>query len=210
MKKVFLFFYNNFKESMIFNEFDILEIEAKGEYSEYCLSRGISDFGSLLRLVQNFDYGRNSNKENLFLVMEEERGTCGTKHAFMYELIKEQGWPDWELVLGVYIIDCENTVEACYLLEQTELFEVPNAHTYLKYKSDIIDATKIGSEGLAFKARLMSETKIDSNQIGVFKTELHRKFIKRWMGDNELGCTLSFDRIWGVREKIIEILSEKS
>ncbi|MEN8138847.1 MAG: hypothetical protein ABFR62_10490 [Bacteroidota bacterium] len=192
---------------MTFREFDVLEIKPSGKYSDYSLELGLDNFGSLLRFIQSLDYGRNSNKDDYFLVVEEKKGTCGTKHAFLYELIKEQNWHGWELVIGIYLIDCDNTPEACDLLEETELFEVPNAHTYLKYEGKIIDATKPGSDKLEFKSKLLSETKIDSHQINQFKTDLHRKFLKRWVGDNELGCSLSFHKVWNIREQIIELLS---
>ena len=193
---------------MIFEQFKDLKIENKGPYSDKCLELELDNFGSTLDYIQNLKYGRNSSKDDYFLVLSEQVGTCGTKHAFLYEIIKEQGWNDWELILGIYIINCENTPQACEILEETELFEVPNAHSYLKYKGKIIDATKVGSEKLEFKSTIQQETKIDSHQINEFKKKQHQMFLRRWVGDNELGCSLSFQRVWNIREQIIEILSE--
>ena len=194
---------------MIFEEFKDLTIEDKGPYSKKCLDLKLNNFGVALDYIQELKYGRNSSKDNYFLVIEEQVGTCGTKHAFLYELIKEQGWVDWDVISGIYLIDCVNTPQACELLEETELFEVPNAHSYLKYKGEIIDATKAGSEKLEFKSTIQQETKIDSHQINEFKKKQHQVFLRRWVGDNELGCSLSFQRVWGIREQIIDILSEK-
>jgi len=193
---------------MIFEQFKDLKIENKGPYSKKCIELGLDNFGATLDYIQALKYGRNSSKDNYFLVIEEQVGTCGTKHAFLYELIKEQGWSDWELILGIYIITCENTPQACEILEETGLFEVPNAHSYLKYKGEIIDATKIGSEKLEFKSTIQKEIKIDSPQINEFKKKQHQTFLRKWVGDNELGCSLSFDRVWNIREQIIEILSK--
>lgn len=194
---------------MVFEQFKDLIIENKGPYSKKSLKLGLDNFGSTLDYIQALNYGRNSSKDNFFLVIDEQVGTCGTKHAFLYELIKEQGWEDWELVLGIYIINCENTPQACEILEDTQLFEVPNAHSYLKYKGEIIDATKIGSEKLEFKSTIQQETKIDSYQINEFKKKQHQTFLRRWVGDSELGCSLSFNRVWSIREQIIEILSSE-
>jgi len=193
---------------MIFKQFSNLIIDNKGPYSKKCIELKLNNFGSILDYIQKIKYGRNSSKDNYFLVLEEQVGTCGTKHAFLYELIKEQGWNDWDLVLGIYIINCENTPQACEILEETQLFEVPNAHSYLKYKGEIIDATKAGSEKLEFKSTIQQETKIESHQINEFKKKQHQTFLRRWVGDNELGCSLSFQRVWNIREQIIEILSE--
>jgi len=195
-------------DKMIFKEYSNFTIENKGSYSAKSLELGLNNFGKLLNYIQALNYGRNSSKDNYFLVIEEQVGTCGTKHAFLYEVIKEQGWSDWELILGIYLIDCENTPEACALLEETELFEVPNAHTYLKYKGKIVDATKKDSEKLAFKSSILQEIKIDSHQINEFKKQQHQTFLRRWVGDNELGCSLSFQRVWNIREQIIELLSQ--
>ena len=192
---------------MIFEEFKNLEIIDKGDYSRKVLSMDISNFGELLDYIQKIRYGRNTNKDNYFLVLEENIGTCGTKHAFLYELIKEQKWQDWELVLGIYLINCENTPQACNILETTGLFEVPNAHSYLKYKGNIIDATKLGSDKLEFKETILQEINIDSYQINEFKKKRHIAFMRRWVGDNELGCSLSFEKVWNIREQIIETLS---
>jgi|LGVF01.1.fsa_nt_gb hypothetical protein len=193
---------------MNFNKFEDFRIHNKGKYSEKCIELGLNNFGLLLNYIQKLDYARNSSKDDYLLVFSEKKGTCGTKHALLYEVIKEQKWGNWELVLGIYLINCDNTPEACDLLEKTELFEVPNAHSYLKYKGNIIDATKIGSEKLEFKNTLLQETVIDSYQINEFKKQQHQAFLRRWVGDNELGCSLSFHKVWGIREQIIELLSQ--
>ena len=65
-----------------------------------------------------------------------------------------------------------------------------------------------GSEKLEFKNTLLQETVIDSYQINEFKKQQHQAFLRRWVGDNELGCSLSFHKVWGIREQIIELLSQ--
>jgi len=192
---------------MSFEKFNDLTIKREGEFSNLSLELGFNNFGELLRHIQHLNYGRNSSKDNYSLIFKEKKGTCGTKHAFLYEVIKEQKWSDWELVLGIYLINCANTPEVCDILEETELFEVPNAHTYLKYKGEIIDATKTESDKLLFVNELKQETVIESYQINEFKKIQHQKFLKRWVGDNELGCSLSFHKVWAIREQIIEKLS---
>ena len=195
-------------ESINFLQFDEYLINNTGDYSRYTLSLNILNLGDLLRVIQAIPYGRNSSKESFRVVFSDNIGTCATKHAFVIEVIKEQGWKGFELILGIYLINCDNTPIACDLLEETELFEVPNAHTYLKFNNKIIDATKIGSENLEFVNTLQQEIRINSDQIYEFKKLQHQKFIRRWSGDNELGCSFNLVKIWNIREQIIDLLSE--
>jgi len=192
---------------MSFEGFNSIQIENKGAISEEFLKLELTNLGDALRYIQNLDYGRNSDKENRLLVLQEQRGTCGTKHATLYELIKEQGYSNWELFLGVYIIDSENTEEAEDLLLDSGVFECPNAHVYLKYNGETIDATKKDSDKLQFRSRLVKEEQIEAEQISDYKKEYLITFMKDWYKESELSCSHPYQYVLDLRERIIQKLS---
>lgn len=69
---------------------------------------GLSDYRESARHVRNLPYGRNSDRSEWRLVLQEGRGTCSTKHALLAELARENSLPV-ALVLGVYEMDGANT-----------------------------------------------------------------------------------------------------
>jgi hypothetical protein len=50
---------------------------------------GIHDFAGAARHVLELPYGRIADRSKFWLVLEEGRGTCTTKHATLAELARE-------------------------------------------------------------------------------------------------------------------------
>jgi hypothetical protein len=69
---------------------------------------GILDYRGAARHVRSLPYGRNSDRSDWMLVLNEGRGTCSTKHALLAELARENG-RRVALMLGVYEMDEANT-----------------------------------------------------------------------------------------------------
>lgn len=51
---------------------------------------------------------------------------------------------------------------------------------------------------------ILEEREIEPEQVNVFKVELHKKYLKNWMAENS--TDMSFEEIWGIREKCIKKL----
>ena len=105
---------------------------------------GISDYVEAARHVRSLPYGRNADRSDWRLVLEEGRGTCSTKHALLAELARENGLPV-SLMLGVYEMDGANTPGVGAVLEHHGLPFVPEAHCYLAHDGRRVDLTREGA-----------------------------------------------------------------
>ena len=141
---------------------------------------GISDYVEAARHVRSLPYGRNSDRSDWRLVLEEGRGTCSTKHALLAELARENGLPV-SLMLGVYEMDGANTPGVGAVLEHHGLPFVPEAHCYLAHDGRRVDLTREGA-GDGPEA-FLHEEEIEPSQIGAYKVGAHRGFVRRWAED---------------------------
>lgn len=163
---------------------------------------GLGDYRGAARYVRSLPYGRNSDRSDWRLVLEEGRGTCSTKHALLAELARENGRPV-PLVLGVYEMDGENTPGVGSVLGDHGLRCVPEAHCYLMHGGVRVDVTR-ESEGAAQEQRFLQEEEIEPDQIGGYKVEAHRAFVGRWAESRGLDP----ERVWRAREECIAALAE--
>jgi hypothetical protein len=163
---------------------------------------GLGDYREAARYVRNLPYGRNSDRSEWRLVLEEGRGTCSTKHALLAELARENGLPV-ALVLGVYEMDAANTPGVGAVLREHGLRCVPEAHCYLAHNGARVDLTRErgGAEQIE---GFLHEEEIESHQIGEYKLQAHREFVRRWAGRRGLDPA----RVWQTREECIAALAE--
>ena len=160
---------------------------------------GIEDFRRAAAYVRDIPYGRNSERSDWGLVLAENRGTCSTKHALLAALAREHD-AEVGLRLGVYLMDGANTPAVAEVLDAHGLVCLPEAHCYLSYREERVDVT--GVEAGAIEAFLHEEP-IGPEQIGAYKVEMHRRFVRAWAAER----TLDFERVWRVREECIGVLS---
>jgi hypothetical protein len=66
-------------------------LTADGPITRLFRAVGARDFESASLHVLRLPYGRISDRSRFWLVLEEGRGTCTTKHATLAELAREQG-----------------------------------------------------------------------------------------------------------------------
>ncbi|MGJ1268687.1 hypothetical protein ACR78F_14460 [Sphingobacterium spiritivorum] len=78
------------------------KIQNNGNMSEEFLNRDILSFYQAINYIQNLDYGRNSNKEDLTTVFTDNKGTCSTKHAILKQLASENEVNNIKLILGIF------------------------------------------------------------------------------------------------------------
>ena len=174
--------------------------------SKPCIEKQLRTFEDVCYYVQQLPYGRNSNRSDFSLVMNEGRGTCSTKHAFLSQIAIENSIQNVDLYIGIYQMNSQNTKGIRSVLNQFEIAFLPEAHTYLKIDGKTFDFTSVNSEGLKFKDSLMSEEKILPYQIRAHKIKRHQDFLKNWIEKNNIAY--SFEEIWNIREACIAKLSQ--
>lgn len=183
------------------------DIEPNGEISREFLSLNIFTFYQAIEFIQNLKYGRNPNKDDLKTVFTDAKGTCSTKHALLKQLANENHFDDIKLMLGVFKMNAKNTPNVAKTLTENSLEYIPEAHNYLKYKSETFDFTKPNSLSSDFVNDLLFETEIQPNEINQGKFQIHRSFLVKWLNDNT-DIDYSLDEIWRIREQCIQSLSE--
>jgi hypothetical protein len=163
---------------------------------------GLGDYCEAARYVRNLPYGRNSDRSGWWLVLEERRGTCSTKHALLTDLARENSLPV-ALVLGVYEMDGTNTPGVGVVLREHGLRCVPEAHCYLVYEGARVDLTR-ERRGAGQIEGFLHEEEIEPHQIGEYKVQVHREFARRWAGRRGLDPA----RVWRAREECIAALAK--
>jgi hypothetical protein len=166
---------------------------------------GIDSWEDLLIYVKNIPYGRNANREDLSLVLKENKGTCSSKHAFLKEVANQNKIPNIKLIIGIYKMNESNTKIGTILTDNNIDF-IPEAHCYLKIDDVRIDCTTPKSNFAKIEKDLLEEIEIEPYQVGQFKIEYHQNFIKNWLSNSNLRIT--FDQLWAIREKCITYLSQ--
>lgn len=178
----------------------------KGIISEEFLNKNILDFHSACKYVSELPYKRNSDKNNIKCIFDDLGGTCSTKHAALRKLTLENHQSNVKLILGIFKMDAEYTFKIKNTLDKFSLNYIPEAHNYLKIDDEYFDFTKPNSEYLQFKNKLLVEKEIEYNEIMVEKISFHKKFLKKWISDENLSYSL--DEIWEIREQCIKDLQK--
>src|SRR6187402_1523103 len=166
---------------------------------------GINSWEDLLIYVKNIPYGRNANREDLSLVLKENKGSCSSKHAFLKEVANLNKIPNIKLIIGIYKMN-ENNTKIGTILSDNNIDFIPEAHCYLKIDEVRIDCTTPKSDFSKIEKNIMEEIEIEAFQVGKFKIEYHQKFIKDWLSHSN--ATITFDQLWAVREQCIAFLSQ--
>ncbi len=177
-------------------------LHTDGPLGQRFAALGLDDYREAAHYVRDLPYGRNSDRWNSQLVLKEERGTCSTKHALLAELARENG-RYVALMLGVYEMDGTNTPGVGQVLKEHGLGCVPEAHCYLMHEGARVDLTQ-ESGGPEQVKYFLHEEEIETRQIGEYKVEAHREFIRQWAGRRGLDP----ESVWRAREECIAALAE--
>jgi len=165
---------------------------------------GTHDFPGAALHVLGLPYGRITDRSRFWLVLEEGRGTCTTKHATLAELAREQGI-EVQLMLGIYEMSEGNTPGVGRVLSAHGLPYIPEAHCYLRCQGERVDMTGV-PPGAAPIERFLHEEPIIVDQIGAYKNDLHRRFLRDWSARTETVRGRSLDDVWRIREECIAAL----
>jgi len=150
---------------------------ASGPFTARFQAAGVRDFAGAARHLLTLPYGRITDREKFWLVLQEGRGTCTTKHALLAELAREQA-----------------------------ISYIPEAHCYLRHEGGRLDITGVPPAAAPIE-RFLHEEPITVEQIGAYKIELHRRFLRDWIARTETVRGRSLDEVWGIREACIAALS---
>jgi len=190
------------------NVLDPVALKPAGEISGAFLQARLIDYRAAARFVSRLPYGRNANVNGPLMVIHEGRGTCSTKHALLRRLAMEQGI-DVALVIGIYEMHERNTPGVGPVLKRYGLATLPEAHCYLRFRGNRIDVTReVGANPPEPIACFLHEENIRPEQIGDYKTALHRHFLQRWMAGTGVAGGRNLDEIWRIREECIAALSQ--
>jgi hypothetical protein len=189
--------------------YDNFTISAHFELSLRLTDLNITDFAAALKYIQHLPYGRNSKDGSLLRVLDEKRGTCSTKNALLHTLCMENGKQGFNLMLGIFNMDAENTPAVQPVLRKYRLPYIPEAHVYLKNNGTIIDATFAKAQ-TAWTKSIAVEEEIESSDIGAYKTKFHRNYLDKWRKESKDKAVqkYSLDQLWEIREECIALLTE--
>ena len=82
---------------------------------------------------------------------------------------------------------------------------IPEAHCYLRYESERVDVTGVAA-GAEPIDRFLHEEPITVEQIGAYKNDLHRRFLRDWIARTETLAGRSVEDVWRIREECIAAL----
>jgi len=177
-------------------------IKNKGPISQKFRSLGITDFSSACEHVKQLPYKRTSSKTNHLLVLQEQCGTCSSKHALLAKLAEENDVSEISLKIGIYKMKSDNTPGIDNIIPANIEF-IPEAHCYLKYQGKRLDYTHTGTAQIP-ESDFLEEFDIKPDEIGPKKEKLHKAFIKKWTKDHS---KMNAEEIWRIRETCIDKLS---
>lgn len=174
-----------------------------GPLSRAARSRGCRNFAAVSEVVRSLHYGRVQNAQDLLAVLEEQKGTCSSKHRFLAALAHECGHTDVRLMLGLYEMSEANTPGVGPALLAEGLTAILEAHCYLMRDGQRYDFTGLSSGAASPFDTLVEERAISPTGPASLKAEYHRRAFSSWAWSHGLDP----DRAWAVREKCIELLA---
>ena len=124
-----------------------------------------------------------------------------SKHALLAELAEEIGLP-LDLTIGIYRMTEANTPGVGRVLAKYGMTFIPEAHCYLTYQGERFDFTKELKPGHEPITLFFIEETIFPEQIGAYKTEFHKTFLRDYYSPERL------DEIWSIREECIKTLGD--
>ena len=182
-------------------------LHPSGSITRAFLALGTGNFQTAACYLHHLPYGRNTNRADFRLVLDEGRGTCSTKHALLAELAREQQIPV-ALTLGIYAMHERNTPGVGYILEKYGLSFLPEAHCYLTYARTRIDITRPRVESTEPITQFFHEEIITPVDIGKYKVEVHHQYLRTWLANEHSVAGRTFTEIWEIREECIAALAQ--
>lgn len=179
-------------------------IENNGIVSARFIEQKITDFNSACQFVASLSYRRNSDKNDLLCLFNDNGGTCSTKHATLRKLAIENNRQDVKLILGIFKMDSEYSHLIRETLDSNQLSYIPEAHNYLLIGDTYFDFTSTVASYSKFQEIILIEKEIEYDQITDFKIAYHKAYLEKWIIDE--GSKFTLNEVWEIREKCISDL----
>ena len=190
--------------ALIHSELPDFELSDPGEYVTFLEEKSIRTFHELCHWITYLPYGRTSSRSDFKTLFTEGRGTCSLKHGFLSLIADLNGYSAIELLVGIYLLNAENTPSAAEVLHEKGLNAIPEAHVYLRYEGKRYDFTSSGAAKLSFAPFIVREQRCEVGQLAEWKPNIHRNFIESWQKRNQI--TYSPEELWTIREAVIKSL----
>ena len=181
------------------------ELISEDQLTRLLRIKGCNTWNEVVDYVRNLPYGRNASRTDLSQVLTNERGTCSSKHALLKEVADRNKITEVELILAIYRMTVDNTPGIGDYISAAGLEYLPEAHCYLKVDGKRIDCTSESSDIQRLESAIIQELVIQPEQVGQYKVNYHKTFIKQWLAENDIRQTP--EEIWKIREKCIAELS---
>ena len=98
-----------------------------------------------------------------------------------------------------------NTPGVGRVLSAHGLSYIPEAHCYLRCQGERVDMTGVPAGATPIE-RFLHEEPTTVDQIGAYKNDLHRRFLRDWIARTEPLRGRSLDDVWRIREACIAAL----
>jgi hypothetical protein len=121
-------------------------IDDKGPVSAEFRRRDIATFQAACGFVHRLPYGYNSDRDDLFMLFKEGKGSCTTKHAVIATLAEEIGLPVGKSI-GVYAMTDRIVTGTQAILETYGLPFIPMVHCFLAGGGLRVDLTQGNANG---------------------------------------------------------------
>lgn len=181
-------------------------LTSNSKLTELLKTKKIDSWNRLTHYVQNLPYGRNANRNDLSLVITENKGTCSSKHAFLKAVAIENNI-EVKLIIGLYKMCLTNTPLIGSVLADNNLEYIPEAHCYLIINGKRKDYTFSCASFSKIELSLIEEIEIEPNQVVQFKVDYHKDYLKKWIEVESIDY--SFKDIWKIREECIRNIETK-
>ena len=184
-------------------------ITQNGTYSDLFLANGITDFESACVFVRDLPYKRNSQRDDLTLVLKEHCGTCSSKHAVLAYLALEQNHPEVEIIAGIFLMSGETHPVLSTFFEDKPYSHLPECHCYLRINGERFDFTAPGNWMERIASKIVREQRMDPHQVIEWKVQIHKHYLEGWLKRNPQ-LSLTFEDLWNDREMCIRLLESRS
>ncbi len=169
------------------------------------IESGCVTWDDLVRSVRNFKYGRNEKRDDFESVWYQRKGTCSTKHGFLYQVAQLNEFDSVQLIVGMYLMTGYNTPKVKPVLEKYRLDGIPEAHCYLKVGDRYLDVTSTNSSYDNIAYDVIKEIEVKPEFLISEKIDYHKKFLKSWK--SLIKADYSAEDLWNIREECIQELS---
>ena len=177
--------------------------------SDRFLALGATTFHAACRYARNIPYGYNSDREDLFILFTEQKGSCTTKHAVVATLAQEIGLPVHKNI-GVYAMTEAIVTGTDRILHRFGLPYLPMVHCFLAYGRFRVDLTEGNRNGknTAIDAFLYTEEVIP-HIAGKDEYLIYRRALKETILPREEFTGVELKTVLHAREEGLVLLREK-